>query len=326
MLNAVVVSVVIVSYNTREILRECLRSIQRETVVAHEVIVIDNVSADGTGAMIQKDFPSARFVQNMSNGGFARANNQGLAMACGEVVLFLNPDTVILDGAIDKMVAQLQAQPIIGLLGPHVFNADGATDQATAFWFPSVARLALCHIPLAKQVAQLIGAKTPVYGNYVPSVSGAVELVMGCCMLMRTAFARDIGGMNEEYFMYSEELDLCRAVHQSGQQVYYYREASIIHLGGASTSLVGDAMAVEVLRSMMRYLHRTEPQSLQKIRLLYLIGSTWRWVVWTILRWLGIRKEETHTKQSNHAAMLRWLVCDFHDFHGRAAASQPPHV
>jgi GT2 family glycosyltransferase len=306
-----VVSIIIVSYNTSAILRDCLRSIERETLLAHEVIVVDNVSTDDTCAMVEREFPNVRLVRNAENKGFARANNQGLKLVSGEYVCFLNPDTIILRGALDALVSYAHQHPHIGLLGPHVFNADGASDQATAFWFPTVARLALAHIPLAALLARFVGAKTPPYRPYVPRASGQVELVSGCCMLMPTSLARDIGGMNEEYFMYSEELDLCEGVVKRGREVCYLKEASIIHLGGASTAPSSDRMAVELLRSMMRYFRRVQPQAVPRVRLLYSIGSAWRWAVWSLLWLVGVRRTEARLKQSNHRAMLRWLWQEF---------------
>jgi GT2 family glycosyltransferase len=305
------VSIIIVSYNTSAILRTCLLSIARETSAPHEIIVVDNVSTDDTCAMIEREFPAVQLVRNTENKGFARANNQGLKLAHGEYVLFLNPDTIILRGAVDAMVAALRERPQIGLLGPHVFNADGMSDQATAFWFPTVGRLALTHLPFAASAARLLGIKTPPYRPYTPAATGAVEIVSGCCMLMPTGLARDIGGMNEEYFMYSEELDLCEGVIQRGFQVWYYKEASIIHLGGASTAPSSDRMAVELLRSMMLYFRRVQPTAVPRVRLLYGIGSAWRWAVWGMLRTVGVRRTEARLKQSNHRAMLRWLWREF---------------
>ncbi len=305
------VSIVIVSYNTSAILRECLLSIVRETRIPHEIVVVDNASSDDSCGMVEREFPNVHLVKNVGNVGFARANNRGLAVASGEYILYLNPDTVILENAIERMVTCLQQRPQTGLLGPHVYNADGKTHQASVFRFPTVKRLFHVHVPIFRLPPLGWLVKPEHNYPYVPKISGSVEGVSGCCMLMPTDLSRDIGGMNEEYFMYSEEFDLCAAVVERGREVYYFREASIIHLGGASTSAVSETMSVELLRSMMRYFQRVNPSALPSVRLLYVIGSSWRWAMWVIVGALGMKTGEAEMKQRNHAAMLRWLWKDF---------------
>jgi GT2 family glycosyltransferase len=304
-------SVIIVSYNTQAILRNCLRSLVEQTTIPYEIIVVDNMSQDNTCTMIEQEFPEVRLVRSTSNKGFAHANNQGLRLACGHYVLFLNPDTVVLDYASDTMVAYLQAHPEVGLLGPSVLNADGYTEQASVFRFPTVKRLLFYHIPPLYWLARLVRPNAVAYGDYIPACTMPVEIVSGCCMAMPTALVRDIGGMNEAYFMYSEEFDLCEEVHARGKQVLYFKEARIIHLGGASTSQTSDRMAVELLKSMKLYIQRVQPDALAAVRLLYIIGSAWRYVAWTALRLLGIRREQAQSRIGNHSAMLRWLLWEF---------------
>jgi GT2 family glycosyltransferase len=143
-----VVSVIIVSYNVSAIMRDCLRSIQEQTSTPHEIIIIDNASTDDSCQMVEREFPSVRLIKNAGNQGFARANNQGLAIAEGRLTLFLNPDTIILDHAIDKLCAFLDEHPEIGMLGPHTFNADGRTTQATALHHPTLGRAFHAHVPV----------------------------------------------------------------------------------------------------------------------------------------------------------------------------------
>ena len=306
-----VVSIIIVSYNVSDIMRDCLRSIAKETQTPHEIIVIDNASTDDSCAMVGREFPLGILIKNDTNQGFARANNQGLAIANGRLTLFLNPDTVILDGAIDKLCAILDTKPAIGMLGPHTFNADRRTTQATALHHPTLGRALHAHIPAWRLVPFW---KPPVLGEYIPATSQAVDIVKGSCMLMRTDVAREIGGMNETYFMYSEEVDLCEAVRKRGEIVFYTNEASIIHLGGASTSAVSEEMAVHLLRSLKAFFTRTysaSPLALQALRALLWIGSAWRLAAWNILAIVGIQPEEAAIKKRAHKAMLRWIWSDF---------------
>jgi len=306
------VSIVIVSYNTSAILRDCLRSIGEQTRTSHEIIVVDNNSPDDTCQMIRNEFPMVRLVANTENAGFARANNQGLAEASGKYILFLNPDTIILRAAIDTMVAWMASHPTVGLVGPHVLNNDGISDQASILRFPTVKRLFHTHVPLFALVCKLFGIEVETTSPAISSVSMPVEAVLGCCMLMPTSLARRVGGMNETYFMYSEEYDLAEAVHATGYEVYYLHEATIIHLGGASTDAISAAMAVELLRSMMRYFRRVSPASITPVRVLYTIGSLWRFAAWKIAGvLLPSWRDKAQAKAANHAAMLRWLAKEF---------------
>jgi N-acetylglucosaminyl-diphospho-decaprenol L-rhamnosyltransferase len=316
-----VVSIIIVSYNVSRIMRDCLLSIAKETQTPHEIIIIDNASTDNSCAMVEKEFPLGILIKNKENQGFARANNQGLAIAKGRLTLFLNPDTIILDGAIDKLCSILDGQSFdeqslhqpsrIGMLGPHTYNADGRTTQATALHHPTLLRAFHGHIPLWRLVPFW---KPAVLGEYIPATSQAVDIVKGSCMLMRTDAAREIGGMNETYFMYSEEIDLCEEVRKRGEIVFYTKEANIIHLGGASTSAVSEEMAVHLLRSLKAFFTRTYSASaiaLQTLRILLWIGSAWRWTAWSILVVLGIQREEATIKKRAHKAMLHWIWSDF---------------
>ncbi|MCU0427459.1 MAG: glycosyltransferase family 2 protein [Candidatus Kapabacteria bacterium] len=305
------ISIIIVSYNVSAIMRDCLRSIQRETATPYEIIIVDNASTDDSCAMVAEEFPDAMLIANKENQGFAKANNQGLREAKGEYLLFLNPDTIILNGAIDRMVAYLEQHPNVGLLGPHTFNADGATTQSTALHHPSLVRAFHAHIPLWRVVPFW---KPAVLGEYAPAASGNVEIVKGSCMLMRTALAREIGGMNEQYFMYSEEIDLCEAVRKRKLSVYYYADASIIHLGGASTEAVSDAMAVHLYRSTKKLFARqynNSPIVLQILRGILVIGSLWRFCAWKLVQIFKSKSDTAQTKQRNHKALLRWLLRDF---------------
>lgn len=297
-------------------MRDCLDSLQKETSTPHEIIIVDNASTDDSCVMVERDFPSAILIKNATNQGFARANNQGLAIAKGRLTLFLNPDTIILDHAIDTLCAQLDAptsdqQARIGMLGPHTYNADGRTTQGTAMHHPTLLRAFHTHIPLWRLVPFWKPAKL---GEYVPSRSEAVDIVKGSCMLMRTDTAREIGGMNEAYFMYSEEIDLCEEVRKRGEIVFYSKEASIVHLGGASTSAVSEEMAVHLLRSLKAFFSRSysaSPLALQTLRVLLWIGSAWRLAAWKLVAMVDAKREESAIKQRAHKAMLRWLWSEF---------------
>jgi N-acetylglucosaminyl-diphospho-decaprenol L-rhamnosyltransferase len=307
-------SIIIVSYNVEAIMRDCLHSIERETAqesLSYEIIIVDNASTDNSCVMVEQEFPSVRLIKSALNQGFAKANNIGLAVARGRFVLFLNPDTVILNRALERLCTLIDSRPDVGVVGPHTYDADGRTTQATALHDPTLLRAFHLHVPLWRLVP---GWQPTLLGEFTPTHTGAVDIVKGSCMLMRTAMAREIGGMNEQYFMYSEEVDLCEAVRGRGFVVWYTLEASIIHLGGASTGAVSEEMAVHLLRSSKTFFGRRYAQSpiaLSVLRLLLIVGSSWRFAAWSGVILLGRNHHEAHTKRRAHGAMLRWLWFDF---------------
>jgi GT2 family glycosyltransferase len=303
------ISVIIVSYNTVDELRDCLVSLQAQSS-DYDIIVVDNNSPDESVAMVKQDFPSVQCIANTDNVGFAKANNQGLAIAQGEFVVFLNPDTVVHANALETLIEYLQSNPSIGLVGPHTFNADNKTTQSTALRFPTLKRFFHTHVPIWHLIP---GWSPETVGEYFPHQTQEVEVVKGCCMAMRTSLARQIGGMNERYFMYSEEFDLCHAVRLQKLQVWYIREASIMHIDGASTRKVSDEMLIHRLRSLKATFQTFSPNaSLILFRIILGIGSIWRYGVWKVISVLSSTKKEIAQKRAHdHSVKLHWLWKDF---------------
>jgi GT2 family glycosyltransferase len=230
------VSIIIVNWNSWEDLRRCLLSI-RETLKrsSYEVIVIDNAS----GLDLQREFLSEfsglplRWVRNESNVGFAKACNQGMRLAKGEWYLLLNPDTVVLNGAIDSCVSYMRGHAEAGILGCRLLNEDGSTQLWTAGKFPSV-RSAFNHFMF---LSRLFPASHFFQGIYlskeIPGVRD-VDWVCGAFLLVRPDTFREAGGMREDYFMYAEDMEWCYRIKRSGRRVIYFPEARIIHRSGGS--------------------------------------------------------------------------------------------
>jgi N-acetylglucosaminyl-diphospho-decaprenol L-rhamnosyltransferase len=225
-------SIVIVNWNTCDLLAQCLQSIYDTTSgLDFEVIVVDNASVDGSAEMVRREFSRARLIQNTENVGFARANNQAMATSQGRSILLFNSDAIATPGAIQSLVRLAVAEPRAGIVGARLLNADGSF-QASHTPFPN----------LWREFLILSGVGRMFYGRWYPSRGPEedkgpqmVDYVEGACMLVRREAFEDVGGLDESYFMYAEEVDLCYAMRAKGWQVWYQPAAKVIHLGGGSS-------------------------------------------------------------------------------------------
>jgi N-acetylglucosaminyl-diphospho-decaprenol L-rhamnosyltransferase len=226
-------SILIVNWNTRELLQQCLQSIYATTnAVAIEVVVVDNASSDGSIAMLRNCFASVKIIENRENVGFARANNQAIRQAHGRYVLLLNSDTILPEGVLTALVRQGDDRPKVGVIGCMLRNRDG-TFQASYNDFPSIFKEWLVAAGLA---AKLIRPQFPSHAEKESQETRLVDWVPGAALFARTSALAEIGGLDESYFMYTEETDLCWRVRQAGWDVLYYPGAQIVHLGGGSAN------------------------------------------------------------------------------------------
>jgi GT2 family glycosyltransferase len=233
-MNAVgpLVSIIIVSWNTCELLADCLASIyQHPPQAPFEVWVVDNASTDGSPAMVRETFQKTVLIENQENRGFAAANNQALMRCRGELVLFLNSDATLQPGSLQEMIEFMDQHPEAGALGGMLLNPDGSF-QASYAPFPS----------LFSEFLLISGLARLVIGPYAPSPRPQkqekphpVDWVAGAGLLVRKAALEQLGPFDERYFMYSEETDLCWRIRQSGWQVWYHPHIRLFHLGGGSS-------------------------------------------------------------------------------------------
>jgi hypothetical protein len=220
--NACTLSIIIVNWNTRDLLADCLRSVYNTVHdLTFEVFVVDNASSDGSAAMVHKRFPGVRLIENAENVGFARANNQAIMQSEGEHVLLLNPDTVLSQGAVARLIEGLTTLPSVGIVGAQLLNADGSLQDS---WdhFPTLFR----EIPLLNRLGKSLGG---------PTYSGAflvykVDWVSGACLLIKRHVLDVIGGLDEDYFLYTEETDWCYRAHRAGWKVGFIPAARVLHV------------------------------------------------------------------------------------------------
>lgn len=282
--SSVDVSIVIVNWNTRDVLRGCLRSIFEQTKdISFEVVVIDNASTDGSPDMVRTEFPSVILIDNTVNKGFAAANNQGLVRMAGRYALLLNPDTIILDGAIQRCVALADAEPDIGVLGCQVLE-DEHTIQKTGFSFPSVWTLFLINSRLMRLMprSRLLGK--PELGWWDRRSDQDIDIISGMFMLVRREAIEQVGIMDEAYFVYGEEADWCYRFAKAGWRRHFTTAARIIHLDGGSksTSQVSARMYVQLQKSMMIYARKhLGPLSALAVKGIYVAANAIRFAAWT---------------------------------------------
>lgn len=251
------VSVLVVNWNTRNILRDLLASIFAETRgVSFEVIVVDNSSCDGSADMVSREFPQVILIANDANRGFGAANNQGMEIARGRYILLMNSDTVVLDGAIQKTVVFADGCPGAGVVGCRVLQADRTLSQ-TAVMLPSLLNMVLGLSRLDQLFQHHPFFDRERLGAWRYDTVRDVPSVVGCFMLLRREALRQVGGFDERYFMFCEEMDLCLRMRNAGWRLVFFPGAEILHLHGASSNLVPDKMNVQRRTSLLMFMTET---------------------------------------------------------------------
>jgi GT2 family glycosyltransferase len=247
------VSLIIVNWNTRDLLRKCLRSVSGAAkLVRSEVLVVDNGSSDGSAGMVRHEFPWVRLIEAGSNLGFARANNIAIRESRGCYVCLVNSDVVLLDGCIDRMVFYMDGEPAIGILGPRVLNADG-TLQTSCRGTPTLWNTTCRALGLDRCLPRwpLFSGLQMTYWNHdgIRSVDG----ILGCVWTVRRTAIDRVGLLDERFFMYAEDMDYCYRCRMAGWDVVYYPKAEVIHYGGASSRDAPTRSYVEANRSSFLY-------------------------------------------------------------------------
>ncbi|MFN2240823.1 MAG: glycosyltransferase family 2 protein [Anaerolineae bacterium] len=260
-------SIVIVSWNVRDLLRSCLQSILTE---AHsgpegealriedwtvEILVVDNASTDGSAEIVRQQFPQVHLIANKENRGFTAANNQGLARSQGRYLLLLNPDTETVGDALVTMLRYVEANAEVGALGPKLVNPDGSI-QSSRRRFPTFAT-ALVESTVVQEWWQNNRVLRRYYMADTPDDAiQTVDWVVGACLLVRRQAYEQVGGLDEGYFMYSEELDWCRRIKAAGWEIAYLPTAAVIHHEGKSSEQVVPARHIYFQSSKVRYFRK----------------------------------------------------------------------
>jgi N-acetylglucosaminyl-diphospho-decaprenol L-rhamnosyltransferase len=224
---------VIVAFESRELLRDCLASLrEHEAHLPTRIFVVDNGSTDGTLEMVREQFPEVELHAAAANLGFSRANNSAIVRGTGKYVLVLNPDTRISEGALDTLVSLMESHPEIGICGCRLELEDGSFDHAAKRSFPTPLG-ALAHFT---GVGRRLGAPARLAQYRAPGVeAGPVDAVNGAFMLIRRSALHEVGLFDEGYWMYMEDLDLCYRFAHAGWVVWYEPSVTVVHIKAGSS-------------------------------------------------------------------------------------------
>lgn len=271
-------SIVVVSYNTRELLSLCLESIVNTVIgPSYEVIVVDNASADGSPEAVAQYFPWVRLIRNQDNRGFAAANNQGILASRGRCVLLLNSDAVLLPDAVHRMLAFMDSHPEVGIVGGKLLNPDGSFQSSYAD-FPNL----LGEILLLTGLSRFFLFSTyPSYPEAASREPRRVDWVGGAFIMARREAVEVVGLLDEDYFMYAEEMDWCYRMTRSGWVVFYLPQAQAIHHLGSSSSLIPERKRAQLYRSKCLFLRKNRGWlSATTYRSLVCVVSLLKLVMW----------------------------------------------
>jgi N-acetylglucosaminyl-diphospho-decaprenol L-rhamnosyltransferase len=277
-------AVVIVSWNCREYLAGCLESLRTAGPRGpYKVYVVDNCSSDGTVELVRREFPEVRLIANRENVGFAAANNQAIRESRSRYILLLNPDTTVLPGAVDGLVAFMDSHPEVSAGGPTLLNTDGTT-QRTGVRFPSNWNI-FCESLFLDRIfpqSKIFGRHKELYAD--SSKPREVDFVHGAALMARRKAVEKIGGLDEGFFMYFEETDWCWRMKAEGGKVYYSAGEGIVHHGGSETGHFDERRLVHYHASLLGFYEKHYSRlRLIMLRPLLVLRSIIRIMVWAAL-------------------------------------------
>jgi len=254
------IAVIVVNWNAREDLRLCLRSVlDAPPRAACPVWVVDNASSDGSADMVRAEFPQAHLLENSANLGFSKANNQAITRSDSRYVLLLNSDAWAHPGALDQLIAFADAHPQAGIVGPKVLNPDGSL-QLSCRRFPSLGAGLFRNTYLGRLFPRNRYAQNYLMTDFDHTHARPVDWVSGCAMLLRRTMLDAIGSLDERFFMYCEDVDICQRAGQAGWDVLYDPDALVTHTIGRSSDKNADRMIWEFHRAWLAFDIKRHPR------------------------------------------------------------------
>jgi len=301
------VSIIIVSFNSKEPLKQCLESLLRNIDEDMEIIVVDNASTDGTREMLQQiQWPNLNVIFNKTNLGFAKACNQGAKVSKGDYLLFLNPDTIIQVEVVRELSELLDRRTDVGIVGPKILYPDGAL-QLSCGEVPRLHYAIFEAFRLWMVSKRLFGGYR--YMTWDHDEERDVGWVSGACLMIRRKLFDEVGGFDENFFIYDEDADLCLRVKSHGYRVIYYPKTSIVHVGGESSRTVRAYALVKGYQSKIYYFKKHHGMlTSELLRASLIISSAIKAIVAPII---GIFKREPEYFRIGKAhliAALRTLI------------------
>ena len=302
------ISIIIVTYNSLEYLIKCLNSIRDSpTRAAYEIIVVDNASRDDTASIIPITYPEVVFIRNEVNLGFAHANNQGIKISQGNFLLLLNPDTLVVNDALDVMAKFLEETPQAGACGCKVLNEDGSL-QPSFFGFPTLVKelghlFRIDRMPWLYRMLKSSNFLGKLARTNVAVLSDSnsviqVDYLLGACLMMKASVVHEVGPLDDKIFMYIEDTEMCHRIRTNGYCVYYVPHGEIVHFGGKSAATEDQRMLMEYTRSRL-YFYRKCYGNLSTIALKLIISLDM--LVKMIVVWIVKYQKEMQQLQTRYA-------------------------
>lgn len=292
------ISIIIVNWNVKDLLDKCLASLHNGSVAVNvpqgslpvvEIIVVDSASIDDSVAMIRETYPAVKLLAQSENVGFTRGNNIGFTEANGRYLFLLNPDTEIIDDVIPQLLSYMDTHPEVGIIGPHTLNSDG-THQSTRRRFPTVATGIYESTWLEPLAPKSINTRYKMLDTDNDAVL-PVDWVQGSAMLVRREVYAQIGGLDEGYLMYSEEMDWCKRAQDTGWDIVYYGKAFITHHGGQSSGQVAAFTQIQFHTSKLRYFRKHHGYiSYITLRTIILLQFAWQLLIESIKALIGHKR------------------------------------
>lgn len=247
------VSVIIVNWNTKRHLLQCVNSlISSQSNCAQEIIVVDNASCDGSVGAIAGKFPEVKLIKNKENLGFSRANNIGIRASTGRYLCLINSDVVVLNGCIEKLMEFMDKNLSLGIAGPRILNPD-RTLQISCRHFPSIWNNLCQSLGLNYLFPKSALFSEPFMKYWAHDAERGVDVLSGCFWMVRRKAIDEVGLLDEDFFIYGEDMDWCKRFHEAAWDVVFYPEAEAIHFGGASSSNSPIRFNVEMQKADLQY-------------------------------------------------------------------------
>jgi GT2 family glycosyltransferase len=298
-------SIIIVSWNTEKLLDSCLQSIYNNPFSGeYEIWLVDNASSDGSVEMVKTKYPTVKLIENQNNPGFAGGNNQAIRLSKGKYVLLLNPDTEVKPEALNKMVSFLEGCVKAGAAGAKLVSPDGSMQHS-------------CHpsLTLPREMWRLFHLdKLRSFGMYDmhqwdKNMPRQVDVLQGAALLLRKSALDQVGLMDEDYFMYTEEVDLCYRLKKGGWQLWWVPEAEVLHYGGQSTKLVKEKMFLTLYESRLKFFRKHHgPITANGYKLVLSAAALLR-IILSPVSWIlrPSHRERTSTLSSHYRRLLAAL-------------------
>lgn len=249
-------SIIIVSWNVKKVLTDCLGSIEENPASEpFEIVLVDNASSDGAVEFVRNKFPDVVVIANSQNLGFAAANNQGIKKSQGEYILLLNPDTIVHLGSLDVLIEFMDKNEDVGICGPQLLNQD-ETIQSSVRCFPTFRGALYRHTAIKSLGLFKNEYKKWLMKSFDHKSQMDVDQVMGAALMIRQSIIEDVGAMDEQFFMYYEEVDLCFRIKQAGWRVVFMPEVVITHLGGQSSGQIPVRKRIIAMTSLLKFFRK----------------------------------------------------------------------